>query len=505
MRLSGRPCWNFLRGSCAYGDDCRYLHDAVSDLSAPDRARPSVDSSSTAPPPRRFALHKAQQQLGANPDASLLSKILTARGGWIRTKDPSETSLLWGMSFTTGALYDDLPPGALVNHFPNTVAVTHKHRLVASLRAVEGGDDVAPVGFALPGETEAFLDHDRRVAGSNPSGGDARWILKRAVGGEGKGIAVFGDAAAVVAAARADADARDCPAALPIGASASASASASAATDATWRSATHVVQAYVPRPLLVNGRKVDLRAYVLVTSWGGDGAAASDEIRAYLYDEGLVRFAAAPYDASDLSVSRHLTNNAVSTSRDHQMVLAEGPDADAHFKRNWTFAALRDAVEEERGEGSFDGAWEGVREAIRTVLRAAAPAVRAGLDAVAARDASRGRSAEAARRHFELLGADVLLDENLRAWLLEVNSAPSLVAGTKHRGRVSETHHHLKAGLIADLLNVVDAGGVDGRPGADAEAERAARGRFKPVFDGGGGGARSKRREDGPTDATGIV
>ena len=450
-------------------------------------------------------MHKAQQQLGANPDASLLSKILTARGGWIRTKDPSETSLLWGMSFTTGALYDDLPPGALVNHFPNTVAVTHKHRLVASLRAVEGGDDVAPVGFALPGETEAFLDHDRRVAGSNPSGGDARWILKRAVGGEGKGIAVFGDAAAVVAAARADADARDCPAALPIGASASASASASAATDATWRSATHVVQAYVPRPLLVNGRKVDLRAYVLVTSWGGDGAAASDEIRAYLYDEGLVRFAAAPYDASDLSVSRHLTNNAVSTSRDHQMVLAEGPDADAHFKRNWTFAALRDAVEEERGEGSFDGAWEGVREAIRTVLRAAAPAVRAGLAAVAARDASRGRPADAARRHFELLGADVLLDENLRAWLLEVNSAPSLVAGTKHRGRVSETHHHLKAGLIADLLNVVDAGGVDGRPGADAEAERAARGRFKPVFDGGGGGARSKRREEGPTDAKGIV
>lgn len=493
MRLSGRPCWNFLRGSCAYGDDCRYLHDAVSDLSAPDRARPSVDSSSTAPPPRRFALHKAQQQLGANPDASLLSKILTARGGWIRTKDPSVTSLLWGMSFTTGALYDDLPPGALVNHFPNTVAVTHKHRLVASLRAVEGGDDVAPVGFALPGETEAFLDHDRRVAGSNPSGGDARWILKRAVGGEGKGIAVFGDAAAVVAAARADAEARDCPAALPIGAS--ASASAAAATDATWRSATHVVQAYVPRPLLVNGRKVDLRAYVLVTSWGGDGASASDEIRAYLYDEGLVRFAAAPYDASDLSVSRHLTNNAVSTSRDHQTVLAEGPDADAHFKRNWTFAALRGAVEAERGAGSFDGAWEGAREAIRTVLRAAAPAVRAGLDAVAARDASRGRPADAARRHFELLGADVLLDENLRAWLLEVNSAPSLVAGTKHRGRVSETHHRLKAGLIADLLNVVDAGGVDGRPGAEAEAERAARGRFKPVFDCAARGRRGERMD----------
>ena len=441
-------------------------------------------------------MHKAQQQLGANPDASLLSRILTARGGWIRTKDPAETSLLWSMSFTTGALYDDLPPGALVNHFPNTVAVTHKHRLVASLRAVEGGERVAPVGFALPGETEAFLAHEREtteafVAGSNPRVA-ARWILKRAVGGEGKGIAIFRDAAAVVAAARADADASDCPAALPIGASTPSSTSSSmssstssSASSSAWRSATHVVQAYVPRPLLVDGRKIDLRAYVLVTSWGGVGVGAttSNEIRAYLYDEGLVRFAAAPYDASDTCVSRHLTNNAVSTSRDHQRVVAEGPDADAHFKRNWTFVALRDWVNAARGAGSFDDAWEGTREAIRTVLRAAAPAVRAGLDAVAARDASRGRPAEAARRHFELLGADILLDENLRAWLLEVNSAPSLVAGTKRGGRVSDTHHHLKAGLIADALNVVDAGGADGRLGADAEEERAARGRFKPLFD----------------------
>ena len=439
-------------------------------------------------------MHKAQQQLGANPDASLLSRILTARGGWIRTKDPAETSLLWSMSFTTGALYDHLPPGALVNHFPNTVAVTHKHRLVASLRAVEGGERVAPVGFALPGETEAFLAHERETKAFEMEAFEteafvaARWILKRAVGGEGKGIAIFRDAAAVVAAARADADASDCPAALPIGAStpsSTPSSTSSSTSSSAWRSATHVVQAYVPRPLLVDGRKVDLRAYVLVTSWGGVGVGAttSNEIRAYLYDEGLVRFAAAPYDASDTSVSRHLTNNAVSTSRDHQRVAAEGPDADAHFKRNWTFAALRDATEAARGAGSFDDAWEGAREAIRTVLRAAAPAVRAGLDAVAARDASRGRPAEAARRHFELLGADILLDENLRAWLLEVNSAPSLVAGTKRGGRVSDTHHHLKAGLIADALNVVDAGGADGRLGADAEEERAARGRFKPLFD----------------------
>jgi hypothetical protein len=68
--------------------------------------------------------------------------------------------LLWSQSFTTGALYDNLPDGAFVNHFPNSVAVTHKHRLVLSLRATPGGDAVAPEAFLLPAEADAFAAAD---------------------------------------------------------------------------------------------------------------------------------------------------------------------------------------------------------------------------------------------------------------------------------------------------------------------------------------------------------
>ena len=84
------------------------------------------------------------------------------------------------------------------------------------------------------------------------------------------------------------------------------------------------------------------------------------------------------------------------------------------------------------------------------------------------------------RRRFSLLGLDVLVDDDLRAWLLEVNSAPSLTACSRNKGRVSETHHALKAGLIADLLNLVDAGG-DGGGGVDGERKRAALGKFVPL------------------------
>ena len=45
-RLSGRPCWNFAKGKCSYGDACAYLHDVATardrDLSS-DETRSSEE------------------------------------------------------------------------------------------------------------------------------------------------------------------------------------------------------------------------------------------------------------------------------------------------------------------------------------------------------------------------------------------------------------------------------------------------------------------------------
>ncbi|GET90833.1 tubulin-tyrosine ligase-like protein [Leishmania tarentolae] len=56
---------------------------------------------------------------------------------------------------------------------------------------------------------------------------------------------------------------------------------------------SYVVQEYIENPLLVEGRKVDLRLYVAVTSY--------NPLTVYWHEEGLVRFAAEPY--SDVSNS----------------------------------------------------------------------------------------------------------------------------------------------------------------------------------------------------------
>lgn len=50
---------------------------------------------------------------------------------------------------------------------------------------------------------------------------------------------------------------------------------------------------------------------------------------------------------------------------------------------------------------------------------------------------------------FELYGFDVMLDDNLKPWIIEVNGSPSMRANTKK-------DKELKVGVIDDMLSVID-------------------------------------------------
>jgi len=50
---------------------------------------------------------------------------------------------------------------------------------------------------------------------------------------------------------------------------------------------------------------------------------------------------------------------------------------------------------------------------------------------------------------FELYGYDILLDTNLKPWLLEVNASPSMTANTQH-------DNQLKVNLIDDVMTILD-------------------------------------------------
>jgi len=55
---------------------------------------------------------------------------------------------------------------------------------------------------------------------------------------------------------------------------------------------------------------------------------------------------------------------------------------------------------------------------------------------------------------FEVFGYDVLLDENLRPWLLEVNASPSLA-------RENHLDHRVKDSMIRDTVKLIDPAPFD--------------------------------------------
>lgn len=67
------------------------------------------------------------------------------------------------------------------------------------------------------------------------------------------------------------------------------------------RTDVYVVQKYIEKPLLIQGRKFDIRLWVLVTH----------DLRAYFFREGYLRLSSYAFSLQQTSQAIHLTNNAI--------------------------------------------------------------------------------------------------------------------------------------------------------------------------------------------------
>lgn len=166
-----------------------------------------------------------------------------------------------------------------------------------------------------------------------------------------------------------------------------------------------VVQEYISRPLLLKGFKWDIRVYVLLLSL--------EPLRAFLCCEGLARVCSEAYAEPTMRTSHkvtcHLTNysiNKFGTNYDH---VDDASDGTAGTKRTLssTMAFLERLGHDARA----------FYKQIHHIASATVRAVASEFDGCDARER---------QNCFHILGLDVMFDEDGKAWLLEVNSSPSL-------------------------------------------------------------------------------
>ncbi len=232
-----------------------------------------------------------------------------------------------------------------------------------------------------------------------------------------------------------------------------------------------VVQRYIDRPYLVDGRKGHLRIYGLVTS--------ADPVRAYVYSDGVVRFAPEPYDPRPErlgEVAMHVTNTAL--HKGHPSLVISDDAARDDVGSIWSVSALLRRMQADGldAEAVFGRIADLVAWFLRLLQR----------EGLFARQAARAPARSFAPKLF---GLDVLVDADGMPWLIEVQAAPAATGAAlvnRINGELYKTMFRMKvAPLVEDGMSAEAVAAILGHPGAlaarELEIELANRGLFRPL------------------------
>eukprot|EP01064_Diplonema_japonicum_P011602 TRINITY_DN18_c2_g2_i1.p1 TRINITY_DN18_c2_g2~~TRINITY_DN18_c2_g2_i1.p1 ORF type:complete len:529 (+),score=77.46 TRINITY_DN18_c2_g2_i1:38-1624(+) len=193
-----------------------------------------------------------------------------------------------------------------------------------------------------------------------------------------------------------------------------------------------VVQEYVNRPLLIEGRKFDMRCYVLVTS--------VTPPRIFFYNDGLVRLCSVQYmpvgDENHADQCMHLSNYSV--NKKHKLFETASETGSSGGKRDFAFLT---SWLNQNGHNA-DKFWASVHNLIVKTVLSVAPTL-----ATAYSTAVKGK--QDGFTCFELLGFDVLVNDTLEVQVCEVNHSPSLVTDTPFDAKLKFDVLHETMKLVA--------------------------------------------------------
>lgn len=332
--------------------------------------------------------------------------------GWTQSAADEYWNFYWASVTTVRQIFNietgyRLNDDQVINHYPNHHELTRKDTMLRNLKRyrkelekegsvfAEKDDngkyvylDFIPTTFLLPGDYNLFVEEFRK----NPS---SPWIMKPSARAQGVGIFLINRLSQIKKWSR---DGKS----LSLGHHSSKD--------------SYVISKYIENPLLIGGKKFDLRMYVLVTSY--------KPLKCYMYKLGFCRFCTVKYNADVNELDNmfvHLTNVSIQK---------HGDEYNSTHGGKWTIHNLRIYLEGTRGKEVTDKLFDDINWLTVHSLKA--------VQGVITND----------RHCFECYGYDIIIDDDLKPWLIEVNASPSLSATTS-------ADRIMKFSLINDIINIV--------------------------------------------------
>lgn len=407
--------------------------------------------------------------------APSLREVFVKRG-WIewddKVHDENEWNILWTTKrhFTASSSFS-LSTFQKINHFRRTSQITKKDNLTRNIRRMRANFgkiyNFYPISYQFPLQYSEFVAKTQA-----PSSVDSRSIAsrlrdKRRFLNDSTGKLTVSASSKSIKSAKSS-DRKSAPTsqsdsvwiAKPASGRRGENISLFRDVSTFHYSQPMIVQKYISNPLLVGGYKFDLRIYVLITSFR--------PLVVYCYDSGLCRFSTQQYDLGDLdNVYSHLTNSSINKSstnfKTDKLVIGAG----CKWTTDRLFQHLQSEQDHQQNLRQMDAHnLLNVASSLNSTTKSRTETVGSGNVSAVKRVDVRRRiwrqihdialltmipiimDAEQSAHCFELFGFDILIDEQLKCWLLEVNGSPAIAVG-------SEVDEIVKYPMLNDLIDCI--------------------------------------------------
>ncbi|GIQ80050.1 tubulin-tyrosine ligase/Tubulin polyglutamylase [Kipferlia bialata] len=341
--------------------------------------------------------------------------------GFVKTNG-SNWNLHWSGKHVPPSTVRTTPTHQSLNHFPHSYEMTRKDCLVRNIQRhaeTRRTEDWSffPKSWILPGDTKQLVEYCEDVGTRLDRDGDIVFpplIVKPSSSSCGRGIRLV-----------------------------------SHLTDLPSHGAgSFVVSEYISNPYLLETKKFDIRVYLLVTSW--------DPLVMYLHEDGLVRLATRPYSHGDMhNVSReklcsHLTNYSIN-KRSSLYKQPTNEDDTTGSKRS--LRSLWEHLGRTHTTSDIAHLQKRIDSLLIKTLVSCEPRVaryttsRYSYKHSASSGSPYVSSSRVGAACFEIYGVDILIDDALNPYLLEVNFCPSFATD-------SPLDMAVKSRVVAESFNI---------------------------------------------------